>query len=183
MPRIPGEKTANWHISCVFSWNRTHTVKRFFFYCLFLWSPLPQISFLFPFSSSHCPVFASWITVNLPVSSSWSWFCSLYCTLARTQKHSISLLIILCPTLKFTPWSDDHPSFHLIFFTCMFYWDPTTASLSPSHEPGPYHVTKWAGLYCCWFKLCKIKPLFVPSISSCTVLAAHFQPLLPILPC
>lgn len=39
--------------------------------------------------------------------------------------------------LKFTPQSDDHPSFHFIFCLARFNWVPSTASLSTSHEWWP----------------------------------------------
>ena len=70
--------------------------------------------------SPRCPVFASWITMLcllclfLPFSS------AAVPSIVRLHVHRNK--VYLCwqfsaLNLRFTPWSDDHPSFHFIFFS------------------------------------------------------------------
>lgn len=124
-------------------------------------------------------------SVTLPVSLPLSPAAVPFVALLHVHRYSISVLIILCPevhTSQFTRVMITLPFTSFLFLHVFMEFLPQprlTDHMSNQHSACNIRVS---GTYCSWFNLWKIKSLFVSSISSSTVLAAHFQPRHPILP-
>lgn len=105
-------------------------------WCLFLWVPLPQTCFsLLSLTPLSCVCILNYSVNAYCIFSSLSvllLFPLLYSCMC-TETKCISADKFSALNLKFTPQSDDHPSFHFIFFLACFKWLPSTTSV--------YHVS------------------------------------------